>query len=549
MLPVRTLAALVALLVTGCSLAGDEPGGPKPARFDREQEIAQSSPAKLPDHGPQPGVLREAWRIRGYDTGIKPGTAQIRLVADQLFVGAGRGLTGYDPRTGAKRWSYRENARELSGYAVAGGRLITRSTAGGADPVLTGLDVDTGALRWEQQASPEWVAGSAPAWAGRIVADYDAGAGELVAVDAASGDKRWTRRLPLTSGCRLRGDPETDGSVLVVWEVCDERVPAAHIHAFDPADGKPLWRKEIGTGRPYVGVRRAATLIVVDRRSALIGRDGSGLADLSEVGHCGSAQCSLLAAGDYLLVGAKDRFWKISGGRTHQLGSTKRWVGSAAADDRLFGLRPDLADDGDRSLPPSALEVVDPVAGEVVRMPMPARLRRKDPMSDGGWLPEVPSWVGAGEGRLVVARGHDLVAYTSTPAHGPVELAGVPVTSWPDACRLLGAIRAKATRTERLDMSLRFGLVGLERRQCIVSHREGADLREASVLVEWVAPSSVEASALVDGRPLAGADEVQERSSGGTNFWVRVGKYVLRVTTDEPRYAPQVIAEVARQLR
>lgn len=547
MSPVRPVSVIVALLVTGCSLVGEEPEGQKPARFEREQVIAQSAPAKLPDQGPQPGVLRQAWRIRNFDAGIKPGTAQLRLLADQLFVGSGRGLTGYDPRTGDRRWSYRELSRELSGYAVAGGRLIVRSTAGGADPVLTGLDVDTGALRWEQRGSTDWVADSGPAWAGRIVADYDAGSGELLAVDAATGDKRWNRQLPVTAGCRFRGDPETDGSVLVVWEVCDDGAPAQHIHAFDPADGKPLWRKEIGAGRPYVGVRRGATLIVVDDdRSALIGRDGSALADLSEVGHCGSAQCLLLAAGDNLMVGAKDRYWKISGGRTHALGSTKRWVGSAAADDRLYGLRPDLADDGDRSLPPSALEVVDPVGGEVVRMPIPARFRRKDPQSDSGWLPEVPSWVGVGEGRLVVARGHDLVGYTSTPADGPVELAGVPVTSWPDACRLLGAIRAKATRTERLDMSLRFGLVGLERRQCIVHRAQGGT---ASVLVEWVAPTAADASALVDGRPMAGADEVQDRTSGGTNLWVRVGRYLLRVTADDPRYVPQVITEVAKRLR
>lgn len=526
MSPVLLIGVIAALLVTGCSLSDDKPDGPRPGQVERDQVIAQTAAPKLPDNGPRPGLLRDAWRIRNFDAGIKPGTAQIRLLADQLFVGSGRALTGYDPRTGGRRWHYREPGRELSGYAAVGGRMVIRSADDGADPVVTGLDADTGALRWERKGSPDWAPDSGPAWAGRIVADYDAG--DLLAVDASSGDKRWTRQLPLTAGCRFRGDPETDGSVLVVWEVCESTDPAPRMRAFDPADGKQLWSKEIGAGHARVAVRRGATLIVVDgRRSALIGRDGKALADLSAVGHCGSAPCALLAAGETLMVGAKDRYWMIAGGRTQTLGSTKKWLGSAAADGRLFGVRQEMADDGGRSVLPSALEVVDPVGGEVVRMPIPARFGRKD-----------ASWVGAGDGRLVVARGHDLLGYTSTPVAGPVELAGVAADGWPDSCRLLGAIRTKAAKAERVDMSLRFGLVALERKQCTVSG--------ASVLMEWVATTAADASALVVGKPMAGADEVQQR---GSDLLVRVGRYVVRVSADEPRRLPQIVAEVASELR
>lgn len=555
---VRIVPAVVALLLTGCTGSGDGPKGQPPVKVERNQVAARTAPPKLPDRGPQPGVLREKWRIKGFDRGPEPGTAEIRQAADQIFVRSGPALTGYDPGTGTERWKYSERDRNLLGYAVTGGALIVRSASvQGAEPVVTGLDAATGAFRWERQLSSGWEPAAGPAWAGQIVADYETGTRQLHGLDVTSGEKRWERQVEVTDGCRLRGDPDTDGSVLVLWEVCEDPgpTPIRRLHGFDPADGRELWSREIGAAEQgteddnqRVSVRRGTTLVAFDRgRPVLIGRDGRAPADLAVTGGCRSSTCSMLAAGDTLVLRFSDRYWRVGGGKASAMAPTTGWLTATSAGGRLFGLRKQLTDDDGKPLLPSAVEVVDPAGGAVVKMPLPARLIHKDPQSPSSTWADAPRWSGAGSDLLVLARGRDLVGYTSAPATGPVALAGVPAKSWPEACGLLGPLRSRATNTIREDISRRFGPVRLERKDCMLMFKasNGSDL--AYVAVEWVAPTAEHAASLIDGKPLAGADEVEERNS--TSSLVRVGRYLLRVNADEEASVTDVIAVVARQLR
>lgn len=557
---VLVVGMVVTVLAGGCSTSGQDPDGQETPKVERQQVVARAAPPKLPDRGPRPGVLREKWRIKSFDRGLEPGTAEVRLAADQLFVRSGLGLTGYDPSTGAERWKYNERHRRLLGYAVVGGTLVVRSaTDRDAEPVVTGLDAATGVLRWERQQSSRWEPTAGPAWAGGIVADYETGTRELHGLDVATGEKRWERQIHLTAECRLRGDPDNDGSVLVLWEVCEDAGAAAtrRLYGVDPANGSELWTKEIGQAEPpttddgqRVAVRRGSTLVAFDRRRpTLIGRDGREAADLAATGGCVSSTCSMLAAGATLVLRIRDRYWRVDDGLVSAMAPTTDWLSATAADGRLFGLRKELADDDGKPLLPSAVEVVDPAGGAVVKMPMPTRLLEKDPLSPSSTWAGAPSWFGAGSDLLVLARGRDLVGYAATPVAGPVALAGVPASDWPDACDLLSAVQPKATSTIREDASRRFGPVRLERKDCLLLFKgsDGSDL--AYVVVEWVAPTAEDAAPLIDGKPMAGADEVADRNSSGLSFLVRVGRYLLRVNVDERGNLPDVLAVVVKKLR
>ena len=115
------------------------------------------------------------------------------VVDGTVYVGSRDGrLYALDAATGALRWEFATGSWVESSPAVVDGRVYF----GSQDGMLRALDAATGALRWEFHA--EFGVDSAPAVAGGIV--YFGADRGLFAVDAASGEPRWSLELPFRAG-------------------------------------------------------------------------------------------------------------------------------------------------------------------------------------------------------------------------------------------------------------------------------------------------------------------------------------------------------------
>lgn len=115
------------------------------------------------------------------------------VVDGTVYVGSRDGrLYALDAATGALRWEYRTESWVESSPAVVDGTVYF----GSQDGMLRALDAATGALVWEFDAG--FGVDSAPAVAGGIV--YFGADRGLFAVEAASGEQRWSLELPFRAG-------------------------------------------------------------------------------------------------------------------------------------------------------------------------------------------------------------------------------------------------------------------------------------------------------------------------------------------------------------
>ena len=137
------------------------------------------------------------------------------VVDGTVYVGSRDGrLYALDAATGAKRWEYRTGSWVESSPAVVDGSVYF----GSQDGMLRALDAATGALRWEFDAG--FGVDSSPAVAGGLV--YVGADRSLFAVDAASGERRWSRELG-----EIVGPPVVANGIVYVGS----------LHAFDARRG------------------------------------------------------------------------------------------------------------------------------------------------------------------------------------------------------------------------------------------------------------------------------------------------------------------------
>jgi outer membrane protein assembly factor BamB len=182
---------------------------------------------------------------------IGPGWSSFAVSGDLLYTQEQRGddevVACYKASTGQPVWAHRDKARFFESNAGAGPRATPTLSNGrvytfGATGILNVLDAANGSVVWTRNVSsdtgteiPFWGFAGSPLVIGDAV--VVAAAGQLVAYDAASGNRRW---LGPTGGSSY-SSPHlvTLGGVAQVLLVTGKGASSVGI-----ADGKQLWEHQ-----------------------------------------------------------------------------------------------------------------------------------------------------------------------------------------------------------------------------------------------------------------------------------------------------------------
>jgi outer membrane protein assembly factor BamB len=217
------------------------------------------SPAKWPGfRGPQrDGIVRGVridpdWSgkppVQLWRRPIGPGWSSFAVSGDLFYTQEQRGnnevVACYKATTGQPVWTHRDAARFFESNAGAGPRATptlsnNRVYTFGATGILNALDAGNGSVLWTRNVASEtntktpfWGFSSSPLVIGDLV--IVAASGQLVAYDAATGNRRWLG--PNAGGSYSSPQLATiDGVQQVLL------VTGAGTTSVSPTDGKQLW--------------------------------------------------------------------------------------------------------------------------------------------------------------------------------------------------------------------------------------------------------------------------------------------------------------------
>jgi outer membrane protein assembly factor BamB len=179
---------------------------------------------------------------------VGPGWSSFAVNGDLVYTQEQRGeneiVSCYKATTGQPVWTHQDAARFFEANAGAGPRATPTLSDGrvytfGATGILNALDANTGAVAWSRNVATEtnteipfWGFSSSPLVIGDMV--VIAASGQLVAYDAATGNRRWLG--PARGGSYSSPHPVTiDGIAQVLL------VSGAGVTSVSLADGKQLW--------------------------------------------------------------------------------------------------------------------------------------------------------------------------------------------------------------------------------------------------------------------------------------------------------------------
>ena len=179
---------------------------------------------------------------------VGPGWSSFAVRGDLFYTQEQRGdnevVACYKATTGEPVWTHRDAARFFESNAGAGPRATptlsnNRVFTFGATGILNALDANTGAVLWTRNVSSEtntkvpfWGFSSSPLVIGDLV--IVAASGQLVAYDAATGNRRWLG--PNTGGSYSSPHLVTINGVQQVL-----LITGAGTTSVTPNDGKQLW--------------------------------------------------------------------------------------------------------------------------------------------------------------------------------------------------------------------------------------------------------------------------------------------------------------------
>jgi outer membrane protein assembly factor BamB len=179
---------------------------------------------------------------------VGPGWSSFAVRGDRFYTQEQRGenevVACYNSKTGQPVWTHRDTARFFESNAGAGPRATPTLSNGrvysfGATGILNALDANTGSVVWTRDVSsdtgvkvPFWGFSSSPLVLSDLV--IVAASGQLVAYDAATGNRRWLG--PAGGGSYSSPQLATiDGVAQVIL------ISGAGTKSIAPADGKELW--------------------------------------------------------------------------------------------------------------------------------------------------------------------------------------------------------------------------------------------------------------------------------------------------------------------
>lgn len=179
---------------------------------------------------------------------VGPGWSSFAVSGDLVYTQEQRGddevVSCYKASTGQPVWSHRDKARFFESNAGAGPRGTPTLSNGrvytfGATGILNALDASNGKVLWSRNAASEtntkvpfWGFSGSPLVIGDVV--IIAASGQLVAYDAASGNRRWLG--PSAGGSYSSPHLASLDGVSQVLLMSD-----AGVTSIAPADGKQIW--------------------------------------------------------------------------------------------------------------------------------------------------------------------------------------------------------------------------------------------------------------------------------------------------------------------
>lgn len=223
-------------------------------------------------------------------------------------------VTGFDVRSGAKRWEYvpgRADICSVSSAVDGSVALLVHGLPGEGCATVAALDLTNGRELWHTSRA------AAVADTGADVVANGAGLGvfldggdrALRAVDLRSGGPRWTAAAP--KGCIPGSVAAGDKQVLAVV-ACGAELKLA---AFDPADGKERWtvpfdaRRGVPTGTPVTFLSADPPVVRVGSPEGsgsysylAFGADGRPQARIDGVGGHGDIKQATVAEGRLLAI-------------------------------------------------------------------------------------------------------------------------------------------------------------------------------------------------------------------------------------------------------
>jgi len=188
-----------------------------------------------------PAGLGDRWRV------TVPGTV-VDVSGGLILVRDKAGVRTVDAATGRPAWRYlRAGASSVGLGSAAGGRVVVGLWRGDGETRAIGFDASTGSRRWDRPLNSSTVdhqvVGSGP-----LAVLVPRGAGEVVALDAITGRRRWAWK-PANAACVMvagatSAEPARDDAVAIAFSCPEGR----RVAGLSTRDGSVRWTWAPATG-------------------------------------------------------------------------------------------------------------------------------------------------------------------------------------------------------------------------------------------------------------------------------------------------------------